>query len=298
MKRKFIILGLAVSVVAGAEVGARYFLGLGTPPLSVAHPTIEYMFAPDQNLYRFGNHQVYNEYGMRSGLMDQVTQPRRVLVFGDSVLNGGTLSDHSNLATTLATDAGIFYGNVSAGSWGPQNMVAWIDEYGLLDASALVILISSHDLYDVPGFAPLDPQTHPIERPFSALTEGIARYVPRYLPRFLASAAPKMSPPDLTDRVSAAGSVADFIDRAEDAGVKLCAIQHKERDEIGIAPTSNSQNIHAIFDARGVPVLDFGVALSAASENPFRDDIHINDYGQELLAEALRACVEIARIPD
>jgi hypothetical protein len=30
-------------------------------------------------------------------------------------------------------------------------MLAWIDEYGLLDAEVAIILISSHDLYD-PAF--------------------------------------------------------------------------------------------------------------------------------------------------
>jgi hypothetical protein len=88
---------------------------------------------------------------MRNISIDQVTQPHRVIAFGDSVLNGGSLSDQSSIATTLASDSETFYGNVSAGSWGPANMLAWIDEYGLLDAEVAIILISSHDLYD-PAF--------------------------------------------------------------------------------------------------------------------------------------------------
>ena len=48
------------------EIFARYFLGLGTPPLSISDPRIEYMFKPNQDVYRFGNHFITNQYGMRS----------------------------------------------------------------------------------------------------------------------------------------------------------------------------------------------------------------------------------------
>jgi len=296
LKRILIFLGSVIFVIGGAEIGARYWLGLGTPPLTVAHPSIEYMFAPNQDLYRFGNHQIYNEYGMRNISIDQVTQPHRVIVFGDSVLNGGNLTDHGALATTLASDSEAFYGNVSAGSWGPANMVAWIDEYGLLDAEVAIILISSHDLHDAPSFAPLNPQTHPTERPISALVEGIERYVPRYLPRIFRSTEPENTSPEPT-QTSTAGSISDFVDRVENAGIRLCAIQHKERIELDSPPTSDSQEIYVLLTDRGVPVLDFGTALKDSGENPYRDNIHINDYGQEILATYLRECSEVAIVP-
>ena len=296
MKRTLLFLVSVIFLVGSAEIGSRYWLGLGTPPLSVAHPSIEYMFAPNQDLYRFGNHQLYNEYGMRSISTDQITQPHRVIAFGDSVLNGGNLSDHSALATTLASDSETFYGNVSAGSWGPANMVAWIDEYGLLDAEVAIILISSHDLHDAPNFAPLNPNTHPTERPMSALVEGIERYAPRYLPRIRQSTETENASPTPTE-TSTARSIYDFIDRMEIAGIRLCAIQHKEKKELDSPPTSDSQDIYDIFIDRGVPVLDFGTALRESRKNPYTDNIHINDYGQELLAIYLRECFEVALLP-
>jgi hypothetical protein len=57
---------VVLSILGAAEAVSRLYLGLGHPPLSVAHPTIEYMFAPDQDVSRFGNRQVYNAYGMRN----------------------------------------------------------------------------------------------------------------------------------------------------------------------------------------------------------------------------------------
>lgn len=56
---------LAISLVGG-EVVARFVLGLGDPPLSVAHPTIEYLLKPNQVVHRFGNRYLVNQYGMQS----------------------------------------------------------------------------------------------------------------------------------------------------------------------------------------------------------------------------------------
>lgn len=177
------IIGVIVVGLVVTEIFARLVMGLGTPPLTVADPAIEYMFAPNQDVSRFGNRQLYNEYGMRSPSLREVAQPRRILVFGDSVINGGNLTDHADLATTLATDDRTFFGNVSAGSWGPANMGAWIDRFGYLGADTMIVVLSSHDLNDLPTFEPLNPNTHPTERPALAIIEGVQRYLPRYLPK-------------------------------------------------------------------------------------------------------------------
>ena len=54
----FFAIGLVVLLI-GAELGARYVLGLGDPPLSVADSQIEYMFAPSRTYRRFGNMVAY-----------------------------------------------------------------------------------------------------------------------------------------------------------------------------------------------------------------------------------------------
>src|SRR5687768_7294859 len=60
------LLTAAVLALVAGELFARFVLGLGDPPLSVAHPTIEYMFKPSQDCRRFSNTVSYNAYGMRS----------------------------------------------------------------------------------------------------------------------------------------------------------------------------------------------------------------------------------------
>ncbi|WP_146160208.1 hypothetical protein [Phaeovulum veldkampii] len=58
--------------------------------------------------------------------------------------------------------------------------------------------------------------------------------------------------------------------------------------------------IRDLFQARGVPIIDFGADIHAAIERgemPFRDDIHLNERGQALLARSLQNCADIARRP-
>lgn len=52
LRRKYAIWSIAsiVAIVVGGEVFARLYLGLGTPPLSISHPAIEYMFKPNQDV--------------------------------------------------------------------------------------------------------------------------------------------------------------------------------------------------------------------------------------------------------
>ena len=186
-------IGAAVALISG-ELIARYALGLGNPPLSTSHETIEYLYQPNQDVSRFGNRFLVNQYGMRSETFPpekQSSAETRIMVFGDSVINGGNLTDHSNLATTLlqnelsqSSSNPVIVGNISAGSWGPGNWLAYAKEYGFFEADIVVLQISSHDWKDNPKFKPLNPNTHPQDQPISAVTEGITRYLPRYLPDF------------------------------------------------------------------------------------------------------------------
>lgn len=307
MKHKkiaLIFVGCLIMLIVVGEIGARKWLGLGTPPLTIAHPKIEYMFAPNQDVYRFRNRQLYNEVGMRSIALKYVDQPRRILVFGDSVLNGGNLTDHSDLATTLASDDGAFFGNVSAGSWGPANMEAWIEEFGFQQADTIIVLLSTHDLNDVPTFSPLSSSTHPTSKPVSALAEGIQRYLPRYLPDLWSDSIITNESKKLS--ISRSGqprgdvAVAEFINRVSDEKLALCLIQHQTQKELSGESSLDQMELRNIFANRNVPVLDFGKVLRASlerGERPFRDNIHINAVGQQLLADSLHQCAAVARTP-
>ena len=301
---RWIICSVVVAIVTG-EIFARFYLGLGTPPLSIKHPTIEYMYKPNQDVYRFGNHFVVNQYGMRSAPFTRNKQKGefRIMVFGDSVVNGGNLTDRSDLATSLIqkslANSGykqLIVGNISAGSWGPGNWLAYAKEYGFFDADIIVLVLSSHDYADNPTFAPLNPNTHPTEQPISALVEGIERYLPRYLPR--SSSIPIVSendhPSDSVDKAGGARGIADlknFLMLAKQQSPIVLVFQHFEYLEIEKHTTSiGYQRIKEACEQLNISPISlepyFRMSLESGV-NPYRDNIHPNQIGQQIISTAI-----------
>lgn len=242
IKKIHIIILAIIVVIASGELFARYYLGLGTPPLSIAHPKIEYMFKPNQDIYRFGNHIIINNYGMRTFPFHK--QPAanefRIMIFGDSVLNGGSLTDHTQLATTILQkklakiERKVLVGNISAGSWGPGNWLAYAKEYGFFKANVIVLLISSHDYTDNPTFQPLNKNTHPTKTPVSALIEGITRYLPRYLPQFTTNQSHHVIKKKTREQKALKGlkDLKDFLILAKNNSKYIFVFQHWDKKEI------------------------------------------------------------------
>lgn len=308
MKKRHALLILAIAASAIAEAGARFMLGLGDPPLSIAHPSIEYMYRPNQDARPFGNHFVVNEYGMRSESFPKAKTAAelRIMVFGDSVVNGGNLTDHDNLATTLlgrrleqTSGRKVLVGNISAGSWGPGNWLAYAREYGFFDADWVVLVISSHDAADNPTFAPLDPHTHPQAKPLLALMEGATRYLPRYLPKLGARSAPAPERDTEHERVAlrqGLSDLAEFLDLASAQTSHVLLALHAEREEIGSGRFKPGHaEIERLASARQIPVVELFPAFAVAmrrGENPWRDNIHPNEVGQRLIASVLEKSLE------
>lgn len=313
-RRRAAYLGLAclVLLIVG-ELAARFALGLGDPPLSVEHGQIEYMFAPDQDCNRFGNRIHINAYGMRSEDFPK-TKPDpneyRVMVLGDSVTNGGNLTDQAELATTLLQDElaktlgrPVVVGNISAGSWGPANLLAYVQTYGLFEADLILIVISSHDAADTPTFQPLSPDTHPTQAPISALWEGITRYLPRYLPTPGSSPAPGSAPeanpnagPTATDPPTPADPQAldafrELLTLAQQTGARVAVIQHWTREELTTnQPEPGHAELAQIAADLSIPTYQTADTFRQAPDPAtlYRDNIHPNTQGQEALLETLK----------
>lgn len=282
------------------EVFARYFLGLGNPPLYVGDSDIEYMLKPNQDVNRFGNRYIVNQYGMRSKRFEQKKDKEiRILLFGDSVLNGGSLTDHNELATTLLENRlneiyneHVVTGNASAGSWGPGNWLAYARKYGFLETDMVILIISSHDYMDNPTFKPLDYH-YPTEKPVSALLEGFNRYfVPRFLPALTGGTDEK----EHTTSEFEAGKkglqdLEQFLEMAKHNSDSVMVFQHWGRAE-----TTNdslqvgNKRISALCARMNIPAVELGPAYQAAlrkNEQPFRDKIHPNPIGQRLIFETI-----------
>lgn len=287
-------MGIAAALIAGEAV-ARWGLGLGDPPLLEPDPRIEYRYRPNQDLRRFGRRFRTNALGMRSAPWPERRSPgeRRVLVMGDSVVAGGSLVDQDELATerlaaALSRDTGVPVrtGNVAAGSWGPPNLLAWVEVNGWLGADAVAIVVSSHDADDVPTFAPLDARTQPTRRPVSALWEGLTVYLPRLL-----GPSPSRAPARRETRGRALGAFEALLASAGRDGRGVVVALHWERGELGGAEPSGLSRERALAEAAGARVVSLGPAFEAAleaGEEPYRDEIHPTPRGQELIAEALR----------
>lgn len=293
----FLVIILAVIVVS-AEIFSREYLGLGTPPLSISHPSIEYMFKPNQDLQRFGNHIIINQYGMRTTPFPahKIDNEFRLMVYGDSVLNGGNLTDHNDLATTILqkklSEEGniVVVGNISAGSWGPGNWLAYVKEYGFFDADFIVLIISSHDYADNPSFQHLDEKTHPTETPSLALIEGITRYLPRYLPKFSDTHPEKTK---ITEKMAIQGlkDLKGFLLLAKKESRNVMVLQHWEKSELesGAARPGNKE-IRVLCESLGITPISLEPYFRSSiknGNNPYQDNIHPNPIGQKLIANAI-----------
>lgn len=304
------LLFLMLLLFIGGELFARFYLGLGDPPLSQFDPTMEYRFKPDQNCKRFGNHIKYNHYSMRSDdfpIHKSRPDELRVMVIGDSIINGGSLSDQSEIATSilqqkLAEDFNrpVIVGNISAGSWGPPNELAYLKHFGLFDADVLVIVLSSHDYADVPDFKPVVGVNlaWPDHKPLLALWEGFDRYVLPKLKHQDASDEAYMAataPPRQADIDWSMQSLHDMIAMARASGAKVIVAQHLEKTETMSALLPGHDIIKSACLKDRITPIQFGPPFETArtqGQQLYRDGIHPNAAGQRIIAVALLPAIE------
>lgn len=282
---------LALAAFIGAEFVARFALGLGDPPLYIADSKIEYLNKPG-HYHRFGHIMHVNQWSMRSPDFPQAkANPAelRVLVIGDSVVNGGAKLDDSQVATTLfakalAQETGrpTIVGNISAGSWGPPNQLAYVQRFGTFDADAVIVVWSSHDAWDVPLFTPFSVDL-PTEKPLLATYEGLRRYaVPMVFPP--PAESPAHTQKDVEDSVAAARELLRLI-KSKD--IPVAVILHKTQKELKGKDLEGDRFLKGAAESVGVPVFVtenlFAPAL-AKGESVFFDDIHPNAAGNRVLA--------------
>lgn len=175
---------LVISVAAGAliEAACRWILGLGAPPLVVSDPACGYRFAASQSVSRFWNRISYDASSCRIDYeLTDKAESRTVLVIGDSVVNGGTLTDDRHTATAVLNallvqrlGETVVYRNLSAGSWGPPQQLGYLKTYGTCDANVVILALSSHDaLAKDSGTTP----PFPTMQPWTAAEELFLRYI-------------------------------------------------------------------------------------------------------------------------
>lgn len=299
-KRLWRAVGLwAVIVVLGtimAELALRKFWGLGDMAIVFQKDSaFEYIPRPNQEKVRFGNRITYNEYSMRSEAL-AASDECVVLGFGDSVINGGTLTDHDSLATTIVENrfieefgTGFRFLNISAPSWGPDNCAAYLDRFGSFEAKMIVLFVSSHDAHDlmtfedVVGVHPSYPdKVYPL-----ALLELLGRYVAPIFFDAVNKDTTTVDPLLINEGgVDFSQGFDFFLKYSRKNNIPLVVCLHAEKSEIEMGDFNEmGKEILSYCDKNNIKVisgLEIGEQLS-----DFRDLIHINEMGQKRWARSL-----------
>ncbi len=287
---RWVLFGFIGLFLAG-EVFFRWMFRLDCYPLYVTHPTIEYLLQPSQSIVCNGKTLKTNRWSMRSPDFDpkKTQEEIRVMVFGDSVVHGFHLDQYELATSLLAVDLEqgmrrqAVVGNISAGSWGVPNYLAYEKEYGFFDADVVVLVFSSHDLYDVPTFEPLSPIYQPQTRFHIVLPFGVQK-----LFGWLKNNNPNLAYSNTDENLEKLKAVClkalgDFHQDLQKQRIPLLLVLHYQQDELPFVMT------HAFVDwaeANGVKVVSDREALRGAlnaGQNPYQDDIHLNALGQSLL---------------
>jgi hypothetical protein len=285
-----------------AELVARAF-GLGDPPLLVDDPLAEYRYAPSTSYRRFGNEISYNRWSMRSPdfpARKAFAGEQRVLVIGDSVVNGGTLTDQASIATSLlqaGLGSSFTVGNISAWSWGPANQLGYIHEFGWFDADIVILVTSVRDLTDVPTFdAKPDPDLPRVKPPF-ALWEVATRYLPRYLPTFRLSSPGAARSGSRTDpafvQAASASLAALLLEAKHQADGRVAILHHHAIDEEDDMTRHLAGVLSALAADQGIAVLEMNDVLGKGDQARrfYRDDIHLSADGQAAYATVMECVV-------
>ncbi|WP_046759008.1 hypothetical protein [Kordia jejudonensis] len=295
-KRKLLIIGVIVFVTVGLEVYLRMYYGFCNTVLFQVDPEFEYIAQPNQQRYRFRNNIVYNSKSMRSEEIDSTAEI--ILGFGDSILNGGVLTDQDSLATTIISNSlsnlyqkKIQFLNISSGSWGPDNAHAYLEKYGNFNSKSIFLFVSSHDAYDnmefeenVDKYAQLPSKQYSI-----AIYELFDRYL---LPRISQKLNPSTSQNngsgiDKRNRTNSFNpGFQSFLDYANAHNMSFTIYLHADYSElIACEYNEQGQKIIAFAKAHSIPlVLD----LKYDPEIPdLRDGIHLTNQGQRKMAKTI-----------
>ncbi len=288
--KRLLLLAVVVLIV---EVTLRLAFGFGKVPVYYSSAVYEYALTPRQHIKRFGNTFFINEHGMRSAPLAE--NELRILKFGDSVLNGGVLTDQKELATDIlerrmynaVPNANLRILNVSNGSWGPDNAYGWIETHGNFDAKLIVLVFSSHDWQDQMTFqdAAGNVPFYPDKQPLTAIGDLTTWMWSRKFQHVDWNSLP---------HIEGAKPVAEpfntgwerFYRYAMYEAIPLLVYHHPSMSEVKAGTWTEDGHLLEVFLAQlGVPVVS---GLSAnMTVNCYRDDIHPNARGQVVMADAL-----------
>ena len=311
MKILLIILATLTGIGIIFEASLRLILGFGNPPLYIADEKIGYLLAPDQKVRRMGNKIQINQYSMRSEVIKptKLNSHLRVLVLGDSIVNGGWWTDQqetipalmeNELVSSLSSSfTEIEVLNASANSWGPRNQLAYLERFGVLEAQVVILIINTDDLFaTAPTSIPVGrDRNYPHSKPPLATIELFEQVFtkPKPIPEMEQVRAEK------GDRVG--------FNLAAIQQIKAIADQHNAQFILGMTPLLREmkgqgskdyelkarERLNKFADTEEILYVDF---LPVFKEFPqpeflYRDHIHLSPPGNSLVGETLSKSIDV-----
>ncbi len=299
-----VILAVVGGLVILLEIGLRVIFGFGHPLIYLADEEIGYLLAPDQKTRRFGNRIEINQYSMRSPDFEMTPSPStlRVMLLGDSIVNGGWWTDQSDtisemmrqqLRQTQAGTSEIEVLNVSANSWGPPNQLAYLRRFGLFKADAVVLVINTDDLFTKQPNSSIvgRDRNYPAQKPPLAVVEVFSRY----LWKNSSEAAGLKQSPQPQDPV---GYNLDAIQQ-----IQAIATQANAQFVLAITPLLREigtpgprdyeikarQRLAEFTQAQQITYIDFLPSFNTISEPEtfYRDHIHLSPAGNQFVSQQL-----------
>ena len=285
------------------ELLLRFSFGFCDALLYQMNNQYEYIAQPNQDRHRFGARLMTNSYSQRSEEPDSTKTI--VLGLGDSIIFGGGWMDHDSLATTLfSNETGMQMLNISCGSWGPDNNVAYLREKGTFGAKAMVLVCSSHDAYDAMSFVPVVGvwPNYPDKQYKLAIWELIERYLIPYIK--VKTQTKQYADPDAEVEKKAADrqviQKSPYFVRgfdglkqiADSMEIPMFVYLHAELGELKQRRYNDmGQQILMWADSAHVTLMN-GIE-AGEQEYMYHDAIHFNERGQRHLADVLKKYVKV-----
>ena len=286
MKNKLLIIICGLFILTCGEIYLRKSWGFCDTVLVQSDPDFEYMAQPNQKRYRFKKHILYNNYSQRCEPVDSAAFI--VLGLGDSVINGGVLTDQDSLATTRLSKSlsslmqkKVQVLNISAGSWGPDNCEAYLKRYGTFNAKGAFLICSSHDAHDNINHQQIVDMhpSFPSHQYRLAYWELIHRYL---LPRILKQVVPSEISKD--GKVFNSGFQA-LANRFHEEGIPFFIWLHPDRVEVERGMYNDEgEEIIAFCERNSIPLIK---GLDVMKLADYRDGIHVNEMGQKVIASEI-----------
>lgn len=275
--------------------------GFCNSPLYYNNSYTGYSLVPNQDVKRFGNHYKTNEYSMRSEPLSD--NEKRLLLVGDSVLNGGVQTDQTELASTIlenemqnlqGSSATPRVLNISCGGWGIDNAAGVIEEYGDFDAKEIILVLNSHDAVGTKSSTEVAGNSvhFPSKQYKLAWIELFDRYlIPRIQSKLnIISDSSKINSTNTSQGKENSKGWMFFKEYCEDKNIRLAIYLHATQGEIAEGEyDENGKWITSFAEDNSIPIF---FDINELTKDDFRDDIHLNAKGQKVMVGILYPEVE------